>query len=192
MDIWNGEGTPPLTVPSVYERKQVFRDIQEALPVWWFDNYVSVEHPDPAICRHVLAAAPEWSDVTDSSREVETASVVLKPAPLSMEPFEEVHAWLADVEGQTMKIEEILARTFDFERGTLFYDHRLTWGLSDNARFWQLLRDSHRAHYTDHYEGFERFLVRVRDILISRLASRRVLQTYPSWRRRLAKRGDDA
>lgn len=86
--------------------------------------------------------------------------------------------------GKTLTIEEIMARVLDFERGTLFYDHLLTWGLSDNARFWQLLRDSHRAHYADHYDGFERFLVRIHDLMTSRLAGRRVLQTYPSWRRR--------
>lgn len=183
-DLWAVEGAPPLTVPPEAERRQVFLDIQEALPVWWFDNYVSVEHPDPAVCRHVTAAKPEWSDVADLSGSREMASVMLVPPPLSIQPHQEVEAWLAEVEGKTLTIEEIMAQVLDFERGTLFYDHLLTWGLSDNARFWQLLRDSHRAHYADHYDGFERFLVRIHDLMTSRLAGRRVLQTYPSCRRR--------
>ncbi|MBB2487454.1 hypothetical protein H5407_19645 [Mitsuaria sp. WAJ17] len=182
-DLWAVESAPPLTVLTEAERRQVFLDIQEALPVWWFDNYVSVERPDPAVCRHVSAAQPEWSDVADLSGNRERASVLLMPPPLSNQPYQEVEAWLAAVEGKTLTIEEIMARVLDFERGTLFYDHLLTWGLSDNARFWQLLRDSHRAHYVDHYDGFERFLVRIHDLMTSRLAGRRVLQTYPSWRR---------
>lgn len=183
-DLWAVESAPPLTVPLEGERRQVFLDIQEALPVWWFDNYVSVEHPDPAICRHVSAAQPEWSDVADLSGNREKASVMLVPPPRSNLPHQEVEAWLAEVEGKTLTIEEIMARVFDFERGTLFYDHLLTWGLSDNARFWQLLRESHRAHYADHYDSFERFLVRIHDLMTSRLAGRRVLRTYPSWRHR--------
>lgn len=117
--------------------------------------------------------------MTDSLGELEKASVVLHaPAP---EP-ESRSLVLARLQARSdeaaLRIEDLFAELLDVERGFLFYGNQFTDVIVNDTRFWEILRKSYNAFYSDYYDSFERFLLLVVGQIKSRQYARQVFETY--------------
>jgi hypothetical protein len=163
--------------PPIAERKHLILGIQEALPVLSFDHFNTTIRPDVFICGRVVVADPAYQALADESGRAHEGGLTQPPAE-PMGPQEVLQQLQARNAKNTLTIEEALADVLDMERGFLYFGNLFTSTLVENEGFWDLLRDIYDARYTEQYDRFERFLLRVVSELRTRVEARKVHLQY--------------
>lgn len=173
-DVWGGERFAPMRFDGATERRAVMHAIQQALPLFFFDDCEGV-HSVPTLVRRVGAARAGWRDVVDDSGGLEAASCRLAPLPA----VPEVPAAVLDRLEQCgtrapLQLAPLMADLIDMERDDFFLSRAWQSTVVDSPRLWALLRATYDARGAGRQGSFEGFLLRVIGTLKARQVGRAI------------------